>query len=98
MRARGVDQRAPFRVHSLKLTQDMLTFLPAWQRRGNRYLANYNRDPMDNEQVVASLRKIMIRHTKSMRIGGSVALALPDADCETVRPASHADRPSRRDH
>lgn len=26
----------------------------------------------------------MIRHTKNMRIGGDVALALPDADCRTV--------------
>jgi hypothetical protein len=33
---------------------------------------------------VARLRKVMIRHTKSQRIGGEVALALPDADCQTV--------------
>ena len=37
-----------------------------------------------NEEVVAWLRKHMIRHTKAMRIGGEVALALPEADCQTV--------------
>jgi hypothetical protein len=26
----------------------------------------------------------MIRHTKGMRIGGEIALALPDCDCQTV--------------
>jgi DNA repair protein RAD5 len=36
-----------------------------------------------NEEVVAWLRKYMIRHTKAMRIGGEVALALPEADCQT---------------
>lgn len=30
------------------------------------------------------LKRIMIRHSKSQRIGGEVALALPEADCETV--------------
>ena len=34
--------------------------------------------------MVAWLRKYMIRHTKAMRIGGEVALALPEADCQTV--------------
>ena len=37
-----------------------------------------------NEDVVAWLRARMIRHTKSQRIGGEVALALPEADCQTV--------------
>ena len=56
-----------------------------WHGRApNRTIAGYNRDQMENEQVVAALRKIMIRHTKAMRIGGAVALALPDADCETI--------------
>jgi len=49
-----------------------------------RYLQTYNRTPLPNEAVVEGLRKVMIRHTKAMRIGGEVALALPDADCETV--------------
>ena len=30
------------------------------------------------------LKRIMIRHTKSQRIHGEVALALPDCDCRTV--------------
>mmetsp|Transcript_33539 Transcript_33539/g.61289 ORF Transcript_33539/g.61289 Transcript_33539/m.61289 type:complete len:654 (-) Transcript_33539:214-2175(-) len=34
--------------------------------------------------VVAALRQCCIRHTKAMRLGGSVALALPDETCETV--------------
>jgi len=37
-----------------------------------------------NEDVAAWLRARMIRHTKGMRIGGEVALALPEADCQTV--------------
>ena len=37
-----------------------------------------------NEALVDWLRQRMIRHTKNMRIGGEVALALPDADCETI--------------
>jgi hypothetical protein len=32
----------------------------------------------------ASFCAVMIRHTKSQRIGGEVALALPEADCQTV--------------
>lgn len=39
---------------------------------------------MTFEQVVARLRCAMIRHTKTQQIGGAVALALPDADIETV--------------
>lgn len=35
-------------------------------------------------ELPAVLKRIMIRHTKSQRIHGRVALALPDADCETV--------------
>ena len=33
---------------------------------------------------VDKLKRIMIRHCKSQRIGGEVALALPDCDCRTV--------------
>lgn len=39
---------------------------------------------VSNEEVVTELKKLMIRHAKSQRIGGEVALALPDADCQTV--------------
>ena len=39
---------------------------------------------MPNEMLVERLRKVMIRHTKRQRIGGDVALALPDADCKTL--------------
>lgn len=34
--------------------------------------------------LVARLRKVMIRHTKSQRINGAQALSLPDADTRTV--------------
>ena len=33
---------------------------------------------------LAALKRLIIRHTKSMRIGGEVALSLPEADCTTV--------------
>ena len=39
---------------------------------------------LSNEAIVDWLRTRLIRHTKRMRIGGDVALALPDADCRTV--------------
>jgi SNF2 family DNA or RNA helicase len=35
-------------------------------------------------QLVTKLKKLMIRHTKGQRIGGDVALALPESDTETV--------------
>ena len=41
---------------------------------------------MSNEEVVERLRKVMIRHTKAMRIGGEVALARG--------PSRRAKRPS----
>ena len=34
--------------------------------------------------LVAKLKQLMIRHTKSMRIGGELALALPESDVSTV--------------
>ena len=42
-----------------------------------------NVEPLSNEVVVDKLRKLMIRHTKAMRIGGEVALALPDKESST---------------
>ena len=48
------------------------------------YQMNVDHPRKSNEEVVAWLRKHMIRHTKAMRIGGEVALALPEADCQTV--------------
>jgi len=39
---------------------------------------------MDNPDVVERLKKLMIKHSKSQRIGGEVALALPETDAETV--------------
>ena len=39
---------------------------------------------LGNDEVVDRLKKIMIRHTKSQRIGGEVALSLPDTDHATV--------------
>jgi hypothetical protein len=54
--------------------------------RRNRYRITHvrPRDRMTNEDIVERLRCAMVRHTKSMRIGGEVALALPDADHQTV--------------
>ena len=40
--------------------------------------------PGPGPELVSFLRKLMIRHSKSMRIGGEVALSLPEADCDTV--------------
>ena len=39
---------------------------------------------VSNQKIVDELRKLMIRHTKSQRIGGEAALSLPEADCQTV--------------
>ena len=39
---------------------------------------------LDNDEVVDRLKKLMIRHTKSQRIGGQVALSLPETDHATV--------------
>ena len=38
---------------------------------------------LSNEEVVDKLKTIMIRHTKKMRIGGELALALPSTDVTT---------------
>jgi len=47
--------------------------------------ATHPRGPMtDNPEVVERLKKLMIKHSKSQRIGGEVALALPATDAETV--------------
>ena len=39
---------------------------------------------VDNPEVVERLKKLMIKHSKSQRIGGEVALALPATEAETV--------------
>ena len=44
----------------------------------------YSTVGLDNDEVVDRLKKIMIRHTKSQRIGGQVALSLPETDHATV--------------
>ena len=41
-------------------------------------------DKMKNEAITDRLRSVMIRHTKGQRIGGEVALALPDSLCSTT--------------
>ena len=48
-----------------------------------KYMPHHRPVDMTNADVASRLRKVMIRHTKGMRIGGEVALALPDADCST---------------
>jgi superfamily II DNA or RNA helicase len=60
---------------------------PMWQ-----ICTNQGRDPetaapkrqVKNEELVERLRKLIIRHTKSQRIGGEVALALPETECSTL--------------
>ena len=44
----------------------------------------YSSLAIDNDEVVDRLKKVMIRHTKSQRIGGQVALSLPETDQATV--------------
>ena len=36
------------------------------------------------QEAADAVKKVVIRHTKSQHINGEVALALPDADCQTV--------------
>ena len=45
---------------------------------------HWPRDTVKNDEITTLLRTVMIRHTKAMRIGGAVALALPDADVQTL--------------
>lgn len=39
---------------------------------------------LDNPEVVERLKKLMIKHSKSQRIGGEVALSLPATEAKTV--------------
>ena len=73
--------------------------VPDYVRNNPRLMKHYRRnhrdtpphDRMSNEAVIDRLRSVMIRHTKSQRIGGTVALALPDADLQTVWLSMSAD-------
>ena len=51
---------------------------------GHGFITHDRPEYMSNDTIVDWLRTRLIRHTKRMRIGGDVALALPDADCKTV--------------
>ena len=51
---------------------------------GHGFYTHDRPEYVSNEAIVDWLRTRMIRHTKKMRIGGDVALALPEADCRTV--------------
>ena len=42
------------------------------------------KDSMKNEAILERLRSIVIRHSKGQRIGGEVALALPESECTTT--------------
>ena len=55
--------------------------------------ATHPRDDMPNQDLVDLLKKYMIRHTKSMRIGGEEALSLPDG-ARGVAPSPAAPQPS----
>ena len=52
--------------------------------RKDLWRPSYRGPAVDNDEVVDRLKKIMIRHTKSQRIGGQVALSLPETDQATV--------------
>ena len=52
--------------------------------RRDAWRPSYSALALDNDEVVDRLKKIMIRHTKSQRIGGQVALSLPETDQATV--------------
>lgn len=41
-------------------------------------------EPQPSAELAAALRRLMIRHTKQMRLGGAEALALPDKDVSIV--------------
>ena len=55
--------------------------MPILQPLARRY--GYQR-PNPSAEIVACLRKLMIRHTKAQRINGAAALSLPEADTSTV--------------
>ena len=58
---------------------------PPFATRKDVWKNSYSGPPqLDNDEVVDRLKKIMIRHTKSQRIGGQVALSLPETDQTTV--------------
>jgi hypothetical protein len=59
--------------HGLKITTTMPCYSPL-----NKTWAAYD------QCLVEKLRKLMIRHTKAMRIHGKTALALPELEAETV--------------
>ena len=61
-------------------------WVPPVHMNNSYHQAMGSRPPLDrlkNEEIVDMLKTAMVRHTKSMRIGGEVALALPDADLQT---------------
>jgi hypothetical protein len=81
----------PFSAGVIDLrSQSMLLGQYQYGHRMRKFMSEAIRDRSgivlgdQNKEVVDALRTIMIRHTKSQRIGGEVALALPDADCQTV--------------
>jgi SWI/SNF-related matrix-associated actin-dependent regulator of chromatin subfamily A3 len=55
--------------------------LTTLQTPGGSY---YRLDVPRDDRLVAALKPLMIRHTKDQRIGGEVALALPEKDVSTV--------------
>ena len=52
--------------------------------RGGMRLSSLIDLRIGSPEVVATLKSVMIRHTKSQHIGGEVALSLPDATTETI--------------
>jgi SNF2 family DNA or RNA helicase len=67
---------------SVKDLYQMADLIGQWD--GGLQLRKYHDDDSCRSELPGVLQRLMIRHTKAQRIGGQVALALPDADCATV--------------
>ena len=64
--------------------ETLARLLGHWDRASGLQLSEYAHHDADRSKLPAVLQKVMIRHTKSQRIAGHVALALPATDCQTV--------------
>ena len=67
---------------SVKDLYQMANLIGQWD--GGLQLRKYHDDDSCRSELPGVLQRLMIRHTKAQRIGGQVALALPDAECATV--------------
>ena len=81
---------------SLSDLQRSASFLGHWMMGSDiRQYCDSKVRHLAKQNVVLVLRSLMIRHTKSQRIGGEIALALPDSSTETVSLTMNS---TERDH